>query len=252
MQNEIEKEMLLAGGQEAKKQEEQSDKVNEEEDEEKRIADMRDPTQRKFNENDIMGDFDRDEKGNIIPLTDSSGKHVDKTGRAVNERGYIVDEKTGDVLEKEKNRKVFGKEELDERGELPPPFNLERFNFNPHDIRGYFDRDANGNEIITPVDKLGRRVNRAGYLVDREGNIVDKRGRRKLHHKQLTKDGNLPLLFNYKGKKYDIQDVIGDFEKDRQGNAIIRRDKDNNRVDKRGRRVNSKGYLVDEGGNVVN
>lgn len=93
------------------------------------------------------------------------------------------------MVEKEKKMKVFDAEELDERGELPPPFNLERFNFNPHDVRGYFDRDANGDEIIGNkkdahgnfIDKLGRRVNKNGYLVDAEGNLVDKRGRIKLH-----------------------------------------------------------------------
>ncbi len=48
---------------------------------------------------------------------------------------------------------MFSAEELDERGELPPPFNLERYNFNGHDVRGYFDRDANGNEILKGLKK---------------------------------------------------------------------------------------------------
>ena len=73
---------------------------------------------------------------------------VDKKGRRVNEKGYLIDSKTGDVIENSKNKKVFDRQELDERGEIPPPFNLEKLNFNPHDIRGYFDRDENGNEII--------------------------------------------------------------------------------------------------------
>ena len=72
---------------------------------------------------------------------------------------------------------------------MPPPFNLERFNFNAHDVRGYFDRDADGEEIIGTkrdakgnlVDKLGRRVNKHGFLVDEKGNLVDKRGRVKLN-----------------------------------------------------------------------
>lgn len=37
--------------------------------------------------------------------------------------------------------KIFSADELDDRGELPPPFNLERYNFNGHDVRGFFDRD---------------------------------------------------------------------------------------------------------------
>ena len=61
----------------------------------------------------------------------------------------------------------------------------------------------------------------------------------------------MPLLFNYKGKKYDIKDVIGEFDKDRCGNIIIRRDKDNQMVDKKGRRVNKKGYLIDNEGNII-
>jgi hypothetical protein len=93
------------------------------------------------------------------------------------------------VVEKEKKRKIFDFNDLDERGELPPPYNLERYNFNPHDVRGYFDRDEKGNEIIgnrrdssgNLVDKLGRRVNKHGYLIDNKGNLVDKRGRIKLH-----------------------------------------------------------------------
>lgn len=33
---------------------------------------------RTFNENDILGDFDRDEKGNVIVLQDENGEYVDK------------------------------------------------------------------------------------------------------------------------------------------------------------------------------
>jgi hypothetical protein len=45
---------------------------------------------RTFNENDILGEFDRDEKGNIILLQDKHGNFVDKLGRKVNERGYLI------------------------------------------------------------------------------------------------------------------------------------------------------------------
>ena len=151
---------------------------------------MRDPEKRRFNVNDILGDFDRDEKGNLVILQENkSGNLIDKDGNRVNEKGYLIDAKTGDVVEKEKGRKIFDAKELDERGELPPPYNLERFNFNIHDVRGYFDRDDHGNEIIGNrrdaqghlVDKQGRRINEHGYLVDSEGNLVDKRGRVKMH-----------------------------------------------------------------------
>ncbi len=149
---------------------------------------MTDPDKKRFNVNDILGDFDTDERGNPLILQDRSGELVDKDGNRVNEKGYLIDGETGDVVEKEQKRKVFDFRDLDERGELPPPFNLERFNFNVHDVRGYFDRDSDGNELIFNrrdsngylIDKLGRKVNANGYLIDDNGNLVDKRGRVKL------------------------------------------------------------------------
>ena len=231
-------------------------------DEEKRLANMRDPDKRRFNVNDILGDFDRDDKGNLLILQENkTGSLVDKEGNRVNAKGYLIDEQTGDVLEKERKQKLFDARELDERGELPPPFNLERYNFNIHDVRGHFDRDADGNELVGTrqdaaghlVDKNGRRVNKHGFYVDAQGNLVDKRGRVKLHKQIMDQnEGDLPLLFTYKGKKFDVREVAGDLDKDRLGNAIIRRDRDNRMVDRRGRRMNSKGYLVDDQGNVVN
>ena len=53
---------------------------------------------RTFNENDILGEFDRDEKGNIILLQDKNGNYVDKLGRKVNERGYLI-KPQGDIIE---------------------------------------------------------------------------------------------------------------------------------------------------------
>lgn len=68
----------------------------------------------------------------------------------------------------------------------------------------------------------------------------------------MEPSGSLPLLFNYKGKKFDICDVTGSFDKDRKGNVIIRRDKQNKIVDKLNRLCNNKGYLIDSEGNVIN
>jgi hypothetical protein len=53
---------------------------------------------RTFNENDILGEFNRDEKGNIILLQDKHGNFVDKLGRKVNERGYLINPQ-GDIIE---------------------------------------------------------------------------------------------------------------------------------------------------------
>lgn len=237
----------------------QPDSDNEED---KRLANMRDAEKRRFNVNDILGDFDRDERGHPLILQDKKGELIDKSGNRVNEKGYLVDPKTGDILEREKGRKVFSSSELDERGELPPPFNLERYNFNAHDVRGFFDKDANGEDVLKGLkkdrqgfllDKLGRRVNEHGYLIDMYGNLCDKRGRTKLHkHIMEQNGGEIPQLFTYKGKKFDLTDVMGSLDKDRKGNFIIRRDGKGRMVDKKGRLVNEKGYLVDPDGNVIN
>ena len=68
---------------------------------------MVDPDKKKFNVNDILGEFDRDEKGNHLILQDKKGDLIDKDGNRVNEKGYLIDKETGDILEKEKKRKVF-------------------------------------------------------------------------------------------------------------------------------------------------
>ena len=45
----------------------------------------------------------------------------------------------GDVIENKSGKVMFHKMDLDERGEIPAPFCVERFNFNPQKIRGDFD-----------------------------------------------------------------------------------------------------------------
>jgi hypothetical protein len=76
-------------------------------------------------------------------MSRKSGSGVKKEVRRAGCLGLV-----GDIVEREENKKVFLKEDLDERGEIPPPFNLERFNFNCHDIRGFFERDKNGKEVV--------------------------------------------------------------------------------------------------------
>lgn len=152
---------------------------------------------------------------------------------------------------------MFNKSDLDERGEIPAPFSLEKHNFNPHTIRGDFDFDRNGKAMILRdkngkyVDKNGVRVSSRGYRIDSYGNIIDNFGRKKFDRSQISKDGDLPKLFNYNGRRFDITDCIGIFEKDKHGFIIIKTDGKGRKVDKLGRLVNSKGYLVDEFGNVI-
>jgi len=66
--------------------------------------------------------------------------------------------------------------------ELPLPFRLERYNFNPHQCMGNFDYDEKEKPQILK-DKFGQRmdkhlrlVNASGWLVDTEGNIIDNQG----------------------------------------------------------------------------
>ena len=94
---------------------------------------------RNFNENDILGELDRDDKGNIVVLQDSEGNHIDKNRRPTNQRGYLTDKNTGDVLENHGNQVMFPATDLDDKGELPAPFCVEKHNFNPHDLMGSFD-----------------------------------------------------------------------------------------------------------------
>ena len=47
-----------------------------------------------------------------------------------------------------------------------------------------------------------------------QGHLVDQHGRKKFDRKQLVAEGDLPKLFNYNGKRFDIKDVMGQFEKD--------------------------------------
>ncbi len=61
-----------------------------------------------------------------------------------------------------------------------------------------------------------------------------------------------------KPPKYNLTDVMGHFETDMQGNfVIVKRDRadmvgQEYLIDALGRRVNMRGYLVDEYGNIVN
>lgn len=84
---------------------------------------------------------------------------------------------------------MFNRNDIDERGEIPAPFCIEKFNFNPHNIRGDFEFDKFGKPIIGKnkrgelVDKKGRKVNKKGFLMDKIGNIIDKNGRKKFDKK---------------------------------------------------------------------
>lgn len=66
----------------------------------------------------------------------------------------------------------------------------------------------------------------------------------------MAKDGDLPKLFNFAAKEFDIKSVMGQFEKDSFG-KILPVNTSKGLVDVQGRLVNEKGYLIDKKGNII-
>lgn len=71
---------------------------------------------------------------------------TDLDGNVVNQRGYLIDEHTGDIRSRYSYDIVFKEYELVSVGndpkakvELPIPLRIERYNFNPHECFGNFD-----------------------------------------------------------------------------------------------------------------
>lgn len=63
-------------------------------------------------------------------------------------------------------------------------------------------------------------------------------------------DDEIPKIFPF--TKFNIKNILGDFEMDPVGNPILDKDKNGNLIDRQGQRVNPKGYLIDKNGNVIN
>jgi len=71
------------------------------------------------------------------------------------------------------------------------------------------------------MDKKSRRVNKVGWMtLAGQGHLVDVHGRKKFDKSQLTREGDLPKLFNYQAKRFDIKEVMGQFDKDAHGRII--------------------------------
>ena len=112
---------------------------------------------------------------------------------------------------------MFTKDHLDERGEVPGGFILEKHGFNPHLVIGAFDYNNHGKmRIISDpkkkgklVDKRGSLVNYKGIRIDKNGHVVDNFGRKTFDKTQLGQDGELPKLFTYNGRRFDALDCIG-------------------------------------------
>lgn len=100
---------------------------------------------RQFNVCDIFGDLDFDEEG--LPILEP-GQDKDKQGRLINSKGYLLDPENGNVINNQNFETAFDSDEMDDEGEVPAPFNLEKHNFNPHKVIGDFKYDKNGYPIV--------------------------------------------------------------------------------------------------------
>ena len=52
--------------------------------------------------------------------------------------------------------------------------------------------------------------------------------------------------------KFNVKNVLGDFEMDPLGNPILENVGDGSYKDRVGQKVNQKGYIIDRDGNIVN
>jgi hypothetical protein len=94
---------------------------------------------------------------------------------------------------------------------LPLPYRLERFNFSAHAVMGNFDFDKAKKKPIFLKNKHGqytdknyRVVNQFGFLINEEEHIIDNEGEIKLMSNMLQSNSDMPLLFNFRAKKFKI------------------------------------------------
>ena len=157
------------------------------------ILDAIDYDRSEFNEIDIVGTLERDDRGNVLVPVDENGNRrgFDQEGRPINHYGYLINKETGDIFHNTSLAKVFSGKELDERGNIPMPYALEKYNFNPFDLLGTFfyedpedplsfTKGQRGNRFI---DELGRFVSMQGFMINEEGSVVDKNGVKRFDYK---------------------------------------------------------------------
>ena len=215
--------------------------------------------QRTFNENEVIGNFPRDVHGRIINRKEIvlQRNFRDYDGQLVNERGYLINELSGAIRSRYTYEDLLIGEysDLGDLGELPMPYRIERFNFNPHKIMGSFDFDPKTfkpfflkNKFNVFTDKLHRPVNKQGFLVNECEDVIDEEGRVRFIKSQLMPLGCPKQLYTYKGEAFSIKDIIGQFQKDDDSKEIklITDPASGMTVDMQGRRVNASGYLIDE------
>ena len=54
----------------------------------------------KFDIKDIIGQVDKDEKGNMVRQRNKAGQLIDKQKRLINKQGYLIDD-LGNVIDKD-------------------------------------------------------------------------------------------------------------------------------------------------------
>jgi len=130
----------------------------------------------------------------------------------VNAKGYLINEQSGAIRSRFTYEDIFpGEYHQEDLGEIPMPFRLERYNFNPHKILGSFDYDAKTgkpyflkNKFGILTDKNYKPVNKMGFLINEEENVIDNEGHVKFLQSMLTPKENLPYLYTYSGETFKI------------------------------------------------
>lgn len=95
---------------------------------------------------------------------------------------------------------------------------------------------------------MGRLVNEKGYLVDQNENIINKEGK-KIFDKKHLKQGEIPKIFPF--TKFKVKNVMGNFEMDPLGNPILDKNANGDLLDRDGKVVNARGYLINKNGDVI-
>lgn len=108
--------------------------------------------QRTFNVFEVLGNFELDKDGCIKDRESTilRNNFLDLDGLLVNEKGYLINEVTGAIRSKFTYEDLFMPEvgSIEDLGELPMPYRLEKFNFNPHRIFGSFNYKPDENQVM--------------------------------------------------------------------------------------------------------
>ena len=74
----------------------------------------------------------------------------DNQGQKTNPKGFLVNPR-GDIINNRDKGKMFPASALDSNGDLPAPFKVESYNFNPLNTLGDFDVDRDGELLVEPA-----------------------------------------------------------------------------------------------------